>query len=65
MNHIWTQINYSTPYQAHLKTQRFAYVKMEKNVVKSLGRFSKVTETARFPGSEFAVDKAIFFRCAW
>ena len=32
---------------------------MEQNVVKSeLGQFSKVTETARLPGWEFAADKA-------
>ena len=35
MNHIWTQIHYSYPYQAHLKKHRFAWVKKEKNVVKS------------------------------
>ena len=29
------QISFNTPYQAHLKTQRFAGVKKEKNVVKS------------------------------
>ena len=35
-NHIWTQIRYSTHYEAHLKNQRDAFVKKEKSVVKSL-----------------------------
>ena len=34
MNHIWTQISYSSPHEAHLKNQRVAFVKKEKNVVK-------------------------------
>ena len=34
MNHIWTLISYITPYEAHLKNQRVAFVKKEKNVMK-------------------------------
>ena len=36
MNHIWTQISFSFPHEAHLKNQRVAFVKKEKNVVKLL-----------------------------
>ena len=35
INHILTQISYNSPYEAHLKNQRNAFVKKEKNVVKS------------------------------
>ena len=35
MNHIWTQISYSSPIEAHLKNQRVVFVKKEKNAVKS------------------------------
>ena len=35
INHIWTQISYSFPYEAHLKNQRVAFVKKEKNLMKS------------------------------
>ena len=35
MNNAWIQISYNTPYWAHLKkSQRFAWVKNEKNAVK-------------------------------
>ena len=34
INHIWTQISYSTPYEALLQNQRDAFVKKEKNAVK-------------------------------
>ena len=34
MDHIWTQIRYSSPHEAHLKIQRVAYVKEERNEVK-------------------------------
>ena len=34
INHIWTLISYSTPYETHLKYQRVAFVKKDKNVVK-------------------------------
>ena len=34
MNHIWTLISYSSPHEAHLKIQRVAFVKKEKNEVK-------------------------------
>ena len=34
MNHIWIQISYSSPHEAHLKIQRVAFVKKEKNLVK-------------------------------
>ena len=34
MNHIWTQISYSSPHEAHLINQRVAFVKKEKNAVK-------------------------------
>ena len=35
INHIWTQIShYGTPYEAHLKNQRVAFVKQLKNAVK-------------------------------
>ena len=45
MNHIWTQISYNTPYQAHLNKQlKFAWVKKEKHAVKSQHHFSKLTE---------------------
>ena len=30
--HIWTLISYCTPYEAHLKNQRVAFVKKEKNL---------------------------------
>ena len=33
MNHNWTQISYSTPYQAHLKNQMFDWVKRERHKV--------------------------------
>ena len=42
MNHIWIQTSFNTPYEAHLKTQRFAWVKIEKNAVKSQD-FLKIT----------------------
>ena len=32
INHIWTQISYSFPHEAHLKNQMVASVKKEKNV---------------------------------
>ena len=32
---IWTLVSYSTLYEAHLKNQRVAFVKKEKNVVES------------------------------
>ena len=35
MNHTWTQISYSSLHEVHLKNQRDALVKKEKNVVKS------------------------------
>ena len=35
MNHIWTLISHSNPYEAYPKNQRVAFVKKEKNVVKS------------------------------
>ena len=35
INHIWTQISYNSPREAHLKNQRIAFVKKEKNPVKS------------------------------
>ena len=35
MTHNWAQISYNTPYQAHLRKQTFARVKMEENAVKS------------------------------
>ena len=35
MNHIWTQISWITPYEAHLKNRRDAFVKKEKNEGKS------------------------------
>ena len=35
MNHIWTQISYNPPHEAHLKNQRIAFVKKEKNAMKS------------------------------
>ena len=42
MNNIWTQIIYSSPHEAHLKNQRVAFVKKEKNAVKlQNGHFSK------------------------
>ena len=31
INHIWTQITYSSPYEAHLKNKITAFVKREKN----------------------------------
>ena len=34
MNHIWTQISYSFPHEAHLKNQRVGFVKKEENSVK-------------------------------
>ena len=34
MNHLWAQISYSPLHEAHLKNQRVAVVKKEKNVVK-------------------------------
>ena len=34
LNHTRTQISYSSPYEAHLKNQRVAFVKKEKNSVK-------------------------------
>ena len=34
INHIWTQISYSSLHEAHLKYQRFTFVKKEKNAVK-------------------------------
>ena len=43
---IWTQVSYSTPYEAHLKRQRVAFIKKEKNVVKLQKSFSNITETA-------------------
>ena len=35
INYIWTQISYCSPYEAHLKKSRIAFVKKEKNAVKS------------------------------
>ena len=34
MNHIWTQISYSSPHEAHLKNQRVGFVKQEEKLVK-------------------------------
>ena len=46
MNHIWTQISYSSPHEAHLekKNQRVAFVKKEK--MRWNGKRSIFTETA-------------------
>ena len=35
IRNIWTQTSHSTPYEAHLKNQRTAFVRKEKNAVKS------------------------------
>ena len=40
INHIWTQISYSSPYEAHLKNQMVAFGKKEK---KSSVKSQKVT----------------------
>ena len=49
MNHIWTQISYGSPHDAHLKNKMVAFVKKEKNAVKLQNViFSKITETARW-----------------
>ena len=34
INHIWTQVSYSSPHEAHLRNKRVAFVKKEKYVVK-------------------------------
>ena len=44
INHIWTKISYSTPYEAHLKKQRVSVIKKLKNAVKSQNFiFTKIT----------------------
>ena len=59
MNHILTQISYNRfPYYAHLKKRRFAWVKRKKCGEIARGCFSKITETARLLGWEFAADKS-------
>ena len=35
IDHIWTLISYSSPYEAHLKNEKVAFVKKDKSVVKS------------------------------
>ena len=40
-NHISTLMSYSTPYEAHLKNQRVAFVKKEKSAVESQKVFRK------------------------
>ena len=35
INHIYTQIGYSSPYEAHLKNKTVAFAKKEKNAMKS------------------------------
>ena len=60
INHIWTQISFNSPIiKSTSKTKRFAWVKMEKNAVKSQVIFHKfITETASLPGAKFAADKS-------
>ena len=41
MNHIWTQISYSSLHEAHLINQMVAFVKKEQYAVK-LGKLQKV-----------------------
>ena len=41
INHIWTQISYSSTDEAHLKNRRVAFVKKEKYAVKSQRQFFK------------------------
>ena len=45
---IWKQICYSSPYEAHLKNQRVAFAKKEKDAMNSQKViFSKITETTQ------------------
>ena len=49
INHIWTQISYSSRHKAHLKNQRVAFAKKEKKCGEiAKGNFSKITETTRW-----------------
>ena len=44
VNHIWTEITYYSSHDAHLKNQRVAFVKKEKNAVKSQKVFKKKSQ---------------------
>ena len=57
MNHNWAHISYNTPYQAHLTKCTFAWVYKKKNEI-ARGNFSKITETARLPGTELGTDNS-------
>ena len=56
-NHICTQISFNIPYQAHLNFES----KWRKCSEITRGHFSKITETTRLLGPEFATDKS---RCS-
>ena len=56
---MWTQISYSYPHEAHLKTTTNVCLSQKGETCCEIarGQFSKITETPRLMGWEFAADK--------